>query len=104
MSLFEEEPEDELLAFINRRQRQILVHSCLYYRFDINLIPDHLYDFWSRELADLIVNHPQLFEQSAYHKDFIGFDGSTGFDLPIGRPEIERKAQLLFRYRPTNSL
>ncbi len=93
-----------MLSLINRRQRQILVHSCLYYRFDVNLILDHEYDRLCRELAQLIVAHPATFEQSVFCKDFIGFDGSTGFDLPINRPDIINKARSLYNYRHSNAI
>lgn len=44
---------DEILALINRRRRQILVHSFLYYRMNTSIIPDSTYDEWARDLAEL---------------------------------------------------
>lgn len=83
---------------MNRRQRQILVHSCLYYRWDYNIIDDHTYDYWCKELAELIVQHPEEFKKTVYYQDYIGFDGSTGFDLPSGNPEIVSTAYHLMEY------
>lgn len=82
----------DLIAWMDRRERQILVHSFLYYRLDENIISDQSYDSWSHELADSMEEHEAEFKQTEYYKDFIGFDGSTGMDLPIGSPEIERVA------------
>lgn len=69
-------------SLINRRQRQILVHSCLYYQFNENLIQDHVYDAWSKELAELIQSHKEEFKRSVYYAAFKDYDGCSGFDLP----------------------
>ena len=60
--------EQSLLERMDRRQRQILVHSCIYYHFNSNVVPDHQYDAWGRKLAALIVDNPATFERSAYSK------------------------------------
>jgi len=78
----------ETLSLINRRQRQILVHSCLYYQFNENLIQDHVYDAWSKELAELIHDYPDEFRESAYSTVFRDYDGCSGFDLPFSDPRI----------------
>lgn len=88
----------DILELMNRRERQILVHSCLYYRLDSSIIDDHTYDYWCKELADLIVAHPEVFKQTAHYQDYIGFDGSTGMDLPIGNPEVYSRAVQLLEY------
>ena len=98
MSIVEEEPEDELLAFMNRRQRQVMVHSCLYYRLDANIITDHQFDAIAHELAQLIVDHPETFKRSVYYEAFIDFDGSTGMDLPTYLPHVVSKALHLLNY------
>lgn len=90
--------DDELLSYMNRRERQILVHSYLYYELDESIIGDHDFDIWSKQLADLIIERPDIFEKTAYYEDFIGFDGSTGHDLPYTRPEIMSKGMQLLRY------
>ena len=62
------------LELINRRERQILVHSCLYYQFNENLIQDHVYDAWSKELAELIQSHKEEFKSNPTSKLYQGFD------------------------------
>ena len=45
-------PED-IKILIKRRRLQLIVHSCIYYRLNDNLISDATYDKWARELAKL---------------------------------------------------
>ncbi|WP_423220055.1 DNA ligase LigA-related protein [Bacillus cereus] len=32
---------------ITQRRHQILVHSCIYYQYNTNIIDDHTYDRWA---------------------------------------------------------
>lgn len=90
--------DTEILELIGRRRRQILVHSCIYYRFDYNLIDDYTYDMWSKELAELQVKYPNLSKEADLYEEFKDFDGSTGFDLPIHTPKVVKLAQELINY------
>lgn len=89
----------DIKELINRRRRQILVHSCLYYQFNTSLVPDQVYDAWARELAELQEKYPEEAAQCVYAKDFERFtsESVTGFDLPFANPEIVNKAQQLLR-------
>ena len=91
--------DTDILSKINRRQRQILVHSCLYYQFNENLIQDHVYDAWSKELAELIQNHKEEFKRSVHHTSFKDYDGCSGFDLPFSDPMIVGVAESLLHNR-----
>ena len=86
---------EEIIELMNRRQRQILVHSCLYYRMNVSVVDDHLFDYWSKELVRFMETYPGLTEQSCYYQEFQTFDGSSGYDLPYWRPEILRSANRL---------
>lgn len=86
-----------VLELINRRQRQILVHSNLYYRQNVNLITDAQYDRWSHQLYDLIQAHPNEFRKSAWYGAFRTFDGNTGMGLPYTDPWVEGTAQHLLK-------
>lgn len=77
-----------VLELINRRQRQMLVHSYLYYERDESLISDYDFDTWAFELVALRQKYPREFNQSDYKHEFRTFDGSTGFDLPYRMPNI----------------
>ena len=85
----------DTLVLINRRERQILVHSCLYYQFNENLIQDHVYDAWSKELVELIQTHKEEFKRSVYYTAFKDYDGCSGFDLPFSDPRIVGVAESL---------
>ncbi|MDZ4632260.1 hypothetical protein ORN01_25220 [Bacillus cereus] len=78
-----------LLEWMNRRQRQILVHSFLYYQLNENIISDSEFDRWSKELYEAMKENPEIAKQSVYYKDFLEFDGSSGYDLPYANPEIQ---------------
>lgn len=87
----------EVLELINRRQRQVLVHSNLYYRQNVNLITDAQYDRWSHQLYDLIQEHPNEFRKSAWYEAFRTFDGNTGMGLPYTDPWVEGTANHLLK-------
>ncbi len=87
--------DETVIELINRRRRQILVHSAIYYQFNDNLITDHTYDHWSKELAELQVNYPKESKTAPFYEEFKTFDGSTGFDLPKNEWAINKAMQLL---------
>lgn len=91
--------KDKIKADILRKRQQILVHSCLYYRFDTNLIEDYQYDKIGKSLADLQIKYPELSKEVTYkYKAFetFGQDGCySGYNLPTSDPDIVRKAQRL---------
>ena len=91
------EEDKKILSLINRRERQILVHSYIYYELDKNIISDATWTKWAFELTELRDRHPDIYEQSEYATTFRDFDGSTGFDLYSAymRPEIINKGEYL---------
>lgn len=87
--------EDVIKELINRRRRQLTVHSFIYYQLNKNIISDHDFDRWSKELVELQEQYPELAKQCIYHDEFKDFDGSTGFDLPYHYPEFQDDAYKL---------
>jgi hypothetical protein len=91
--------KDKVKADILRKRQQILVHSCLYYRFDTNLIEDYQYDRIGKSLAELQMRYPELSKEVEYkYKAFetFGQDGCySGYNLPTSDPDVVRKAQRL---------
>jgi hypothetical protein len=73
--------ESAILAKINQRQRQIILHSVLYYKMDISLVLDKTFDKWGRELAKLQADHAELAKTSVFYHDMKDFDGTTGYHL-----------------------
>lgn len=65
-------------SFINRRRRQILVHSYIYYVRDDNLIDDCTWSKWAEQLVDITDAFPHIAKQCDFSDVFEYFDGSTG--------------------------
>ena len=89
--------DEQILELINRRERQVLVHSNLYYRQNTNIISDYTFDKLSHELAELIQAHPNEFRKSEWYAAFRDFDGNTGMDLPIADYWVESTASHLLK-------
>lgn len=87
----------ELRELINRRERQILVHSCIYYVYNDNIISDETWSKWAKELEDLIRTYPEIFEQTELKEDFRDFDHSTGFNLNMRQPWVMSTAEYLLQ-------
>lgn len=68
--------------YIDWLQRYIIVHSYIYYELDGSTIPDKVYDAKARQLVKLKNNHPDLWKNSMYYKQFNDdYNGATGFTL-----------------------
>lgn len=87
--------ELEIAELIQQRRLQILVHSCIYYELNKNLVSDATWDKWAKELVQLQAQHPMIAKEVIWAKEFMGFDGSTGFDLPIRDEWVMMKARQL---------
>jgi hypothetical protein len=87
--------KEQIVEFINRRQRQILVHSYLYEDRNTNIIDDSTWDLWAKQLAGLMTR-PEA-KDSAYYKYFDGWTGDTASDLQEAYrlPEIMDKGNSL---------
>jgi len=96
--LFETEEEKQIAAKINQRRRQMLVHSCIYYRFCDGIITDAQWDEWARELVKLQNTYPSIAEKMPYADAFRGWDASSGFNLPYSDADVMRKASWLLEY------
>lgn len=87
-----------MLALISRRERQIIVHSYIYYELNENIIEDNLWGKWAQELSELIKEHPVEFKVSPYYKQFKKFNPSTGYGIYKGVEDwAERKAKYLLK-------
>ena len=92
-------------ARIEFLQRYILVHSCLYYSMDENVISDKKFDKYARLLASKIEKYRDKIPKTQYGYAFYDFDGTTGFDLmsrlkPSDKDRIEAIAtSVLYQYK-----
>ena len=86
-----------ILDKINQRQRQIILHSVLYYQFDTNKVSDATWNRWAQELVQLQEDYPLLTKQSGFYMTMKDFDGSTGYHLSDNEWGIQ-KAQYVMKY------
>ncbi|RPK19969.1 DNA ligase LigA-related protein [Paenibacillus xylanexedens] len=75
--------ENEVRELIKRRRNQVLIHSIIYYRYGTSVIDDKKFDEWAYQLAALQLQYPEISEQCPYAQEFKGFDGTTGYHLPM---------------------
>lgn len=68
----------DVAELLNRRRRQILVHSIIYYKMDDNLISDSAWSAWATELEELQKKYPDIAAKVPYAEEFKDFDHSTG--------------------------
>lgn len=91
--------EDKIGDLINRRRRQLLVHSIIYYKMDENIISDATWSKWGQELEELQAKYPEIAAKQPYAKEFEGFDHSTGMSLPLNDPWAVNKARQLLQQK-----
>ncbi|PET71265.1 hypothetical protein CN514_07660 [Bacillus sp. AFS001701] len=83
---------------IQQRRYQMLVHSYIYYHLNDNIISDYDFDKWAKELVEMTEKYPKEASEVVFHKEFEGFDGSTGVNLPLDMPWIHDKSIQLIKY------
>lgn len=88
---------EQIKELINRRQRQVLVHSVIYYEMDKNLITDAQWTKWAFELAELQKKYPKIAAMCPLAYAFEEFDGCSGFNLPLRDPWAVNTAQYLVK-------
>lgn len=85
--------ELEIAEKIQQRRYQLLVHSCIYYYLNTNIISDMQWDKWAKELVKLQKDYPQIASQVKLFEYFNDWDGSTGAFLPITLDWVIKIAQ-----------
>ena len=87
-------PEDPTAELIKRRRLQMLIHSCLYYELDAELISDAQFDAWALELATLLNENPDVYSDR-FDQYFIDWTGDTGMHFNHRDPWVLSKAEYL---------
>ena len=94
---------DEICEKINRRRRQILVHSYLYYELDDTLWTDAQFDAAAHELKDLVTKYPEKAKTCVFSEEFKEWDSMpkyySGCGLPYNSLYTFRIAERLFSHR-----
>lgn len=91
------ENAEDIRELIERRRRQVLVHSVIYYKFNANVVTDAVWASWALELEELQARYPEIAEDAWYAEYFEDFDHSTGYSLPLDDPWAVRKAELIMK-------
>ena len=98
--------EQKIIALIKRRRGQILVHSCVYYRYGDNIWSDAKYDEKAKELLELQAQNPHLLKAVNYeNKQFEKWQKAgiiSGFDF-IYSEHILMLAKSLLEYNKRNN-
>ena len=87
---------------IKQRRLQLLVHSCIYYNLNKNIISDKQWDEWAKELLALQNQYPEISKQVDYYEAFKDWDASTGAFLPLDDEWVVAKANKLLHITPIN--
>ena len=71
------------LQELERKQRQLIVHSFIYYELNDNIISDNVYDKLSLEVE--LRKDSDIWKQSKFYSIFKDWDSSSGYPLIKGR-------------------
>jgi hypothetical protein len=100
-ALFESEEVRDVEAIkakIKQRRAQMLIHSCIYYELDDNVISDHKWQYWADELEVLQRENPDCCKLDFYDWNFKDWTGATGNHLPHRDPWVNAQARWLLTY------
>jgi hypothetical protein len=92
---FAETNEDEIKTKIRQRRAQMLIHSCIYYELNDNIVSDHRWQSWADELEALQLANPDCCNIDFFDIEFRNWDGATGNHLPHRHPWVLNKANYI---------
>ena len=90
------------MNLINRRRRQLHVHSIIYYHLNTSIVEDAVFDKWANELVALHKNHPNLVNKGYMPSTFADWTGDTGMHLPA-KNDVLALAEWLVAYAQKNN-
>jgi hypothetical protein len=73
----------------------MLVHSCIYYKYNENIVSDNTWSRWAKELEKLQDDNPKLSNEIDWAEEFKNWDGSSGAFLPLDDEWVDRTARKL---------
>jgi len=75
--------KESVKELIRRRRGQMIVHSCIYYHLNENIVSDDQWQEWANELRDLQHQYPDCKGIDYYDNEFDDWNGDTGAMLPF---------------------
>jgi len=84
----------ESQMLIRRRRAQMLIHSCIYYELNSNIVSDDVWQKWADEL-ELLQSQEKDIRIDFFDDDFRDWTGATGNHLPHRDPWVYAKAQYI---------
>lgn len=85
----------EVANRVEHLRRLMLIHSCIYYEMNTSVVSDHRWQEWADELTTKQMLFGEAF--GFYDKAFAGWDGSTGYHLPLRDVNVVNAAHKLLR-------
>ena len=76
----------------------MLIHSCLYYELDDNIVDDHTWQRWADELYQLQTDNPKDCKINFFDREFSDWTGATGNHLNHRHPWTLSKARRILDY------
>lgn len=87
----------KILQRIKQLRLQILIHSCIYYKFNCNIWTDDNFDKHADELISLQTKYPNHSKKVVWYQDFKDYNFPSGFDLPYSHPWVVSKANYILK-------
>jgi NAD-dependent DNA ligase len=84
---------------IKQRRAQMLIHSCIYYEMNDNIVTDHKWQEWADELQKLQEDNPDSCKIGFFDYEFNNWTGATGNHLPHRHPWVYNKALYMLELR-----
>lgn len=85
----------EIAERIQQRRIQLLIHSCIYYKLNNNIVSDKKWDEWARELKTLQEHYPDIAKKVMWYDAFKDWDASSGAFLPLDDEWVMQKAVMI---------
>ncbi len=73
----------------------MLIHSCIYYEMNDNVVSDDTWQEWANELESIQKQYPQHCKIDFFDFEFRDWDGTTGNHLPYRDPWVYAKAKYI---------
>ena len=87
----------KIQELIKRRRAQMLIHSCIYYEMNANIVSDDTWQKWADELESLQNKNSKDCSIDFFDYEFKDWTGATGAHLPHRHPWVYFKATQILR-------